>query len=348
MPTPVTVAVFISYMCQDVLTDFLTTLGLKMTSIDFPEKISAIVFGYHNVGVRCLSVLISAGIDVRLVVTHEDDAKENIWFDSISSLARQHSIRVICPENPNKQEVIRELQESSPDIIFSFYYRKILKPEILALPRLGSYNMHGSLLPKYRGRAPVNWAIIHGETDTGTTLHQMVAKADAGAIVDRMAVPILCNDTSRNVFDKVVVAAEIVMVRALPGLLSGRAKLQEMNIQDGSYFSGRTEEDGRINVWQSARQIHDLVRAVSRPYPGAFVDLKQGRLKIWKTIVSDTTSEGLPALFLVDGQMTLRAGDGACLRVLESDLNGTAMKDLQASLGTHHIMLDRSNTNPFE
>ncbi|KAH8743270.1 formyl transferase, partial [Hyaloscypha sp. PMI_1271] len=179
---------------------------------------------------------------------------------------------------------------------------------------------------------PVNWAVLHGETQTGATLHAMVPKADAGAIVDQMAVPILQNDTSKDVFDKVLVASELVLHRSVPLLLAGTAKHTAMDLSQGSYFSGRSAEDGRINWGQSALQIHNLVRAVTHPYPGAFAETVKGRLVLWRTMICDELkemSEG-PALFMSNGKMYLRAGDGGVLRVLEVEVDGetvTAIED---------------------
>ena len=108
------------------------------------------------------------------------------------------------------------MREAAPDFLFSFYYRRMLPPALLALARRGAYNMHGSLLPKYRGRVPVNWAILLGETETGATLHEMVEKPDAGRIVDQKAVPIGPDDQALEVFRKVTGAAEAVLRRSLP------------------------------------------------------------------------------------------------------------------------------------
>src|SRR5512146_1001898 len=150
---------------------------------------SAVVFAYHNVGVRCLSVLLAQGLEVKLVVTHQDRPGENIWFDSVEALARKHALPVITPENANEPSLLARIRALQPDFLFSFYYRNMLAPELLAAARRGAYNMHGSLLPKYRGRVPVNWAVIMGETETGATLHYMTEKPDNGDIVAQQAVP---------------------------------------------------------------------------------------------------------------------------------------------------------------
>jgi methionyl-tRNA formyltransferase len=225
----------------------------------------AIVFAYHNVGVRCLSVLLAHGVDVALVVTHKDNPKENIWFESVAALANLHGIPVITPEDPNAEEVIAQIRALQPDFFFSFYYREMLKKALLDIPTRGALNMHGSLLPKYRGRVPVNWAIIRGETETGSTLHYMTEKPDNGDIVAQQAVPILLNDTALQVFQKVTVAAEMALNSVLPTLLAGTAKAEKQDLSKGAYFGGRKAEDGVIDWSQSAQDIHNLVRAVAPP-----------------------------------------------------------------------------------
>ena len=236
---------------------------------------SAVVFAYHNVGVRCLSVLLAAGVDVRLVVTHEDNPGETIWFASVRRLCEENDIPVITPADPNTPEVEARVAALGADFLFSFYYRHMLHAPLLGAVRRGAYNLHGSLLPKYRGRVPVNWAVLKGERETGATLHQMNVKPDNGAIVDQFAVPILPDDSAHDVFLKVTVAAEICLARSLPQLITGNAPHRPQDLAQGAYFGGRRAEDGRIDWRQNARQIHNLVRAVSRPYPGAFSDFPQ-------------------------------------------------------------------------
>jgi len=154
---------------------------------------NAVVFAYHDVGVRCLKVLLARGVRVSLVVTHEDNPNENIWFASVAETCREYGITFVTPEDPNSAKLLSQVQAAKPDFIFSFYYRHMLPVSLLNEARYGAYNMHGSLLPKYRGRVPINWAVLHGETETGATLHEMAAKPDAGAIVAQTAVPIQLN-----------------------------------------------------------------------------------------------------------------------------------------------------------
>ena len=231
---------------------------------------TAIVFAYHDVGVRCLKVLLAQGVHVSLVVTHRDNPAENIWFASVAALARMHDIPTITPDDPNLAATVKAVTALRPDFLFSFYYRHMIGAPLLAAATRGALNVHGSLLPKYRGRVPVNWAVINGEHETGATLHYMIEKPDAGDIVDRQSVPILPDDTAVEVFRKVTVAAEIVLHRALPLLIAGSAPRLKQDLTQGSYFGGRKPEDGCIDWNCSAQRVHDLVRGVAPPYPGAF------------------------------------------------------------------------------
>jgi methionyl-tRNA formyltransferase len=291
----------------------------------------AVVFAYHNVGVRCLKVLLAHGVDVALVVTHTDDPGERIWFDSVATTAADYDIPTIAPENPNAPEELQRLRDLTPDFLFSFYYRRMLMPELLAIAPRGALNMHGSLLPKYRGRVPINWAIIHGETETGATLHYMVAKPDSGDIVDQTAVPILLDDTAREVLDKVTVAAEMTLHRALPALITGNAPRIAQSLRQGSYFSGRKPEDGRIDWTGSAMGVHNLVRAVAPPYPGAFTTVAGQPARILRTRVIAANAIRIPEPFLelVDGRLIARCAGGGALQVLTLEIAGEIVSPAQ-------------------
>lgn len=240
-----------------------------------------IVFGYHDVGYECLDVLIQRGSRPLAVFTHRDNPQEHIWFKSVAALARRHQIPVHTPDNVNTLEWITRLREMQPGILFSFYYRNLICQEILDIPRLGAFNMHGSLLPRYRGRVPINWAVLNGETRTGATLHYMVKRADAGDIVDQEAVPIELRDTAQDVFIKVTRAARVVLERNLDAIKLNCAPRRPQDESQASYFGGRGPEDGRIDWRQEAPRIFNLIRAVTHPYPGAFTDVDGQRFFAW-------------------------------------------------------------------
>jgi methionyl-tRNA formyltransferase len=282
---------------------------------------SAIVFAYHDVGVRCLQVLIDAGINIPLVVSHTDAPGEIIWFRSVAALAAEHGLHCVTPQDPHTDALLAEARACHPDFLFSFYYRHMLRQAWLDVPTRGAFNMHGSMLPEYRGRAPVNWAILHGARQSGATLHRMNVKPDNGAIVDQCAVPILGDDNVLDVFTKVTVAAEIVMARALPALVDGSAREVPQDLSRGRYFGGRRPEDGRISGGASADEIHNMVRALAPPYPGAFLEIEGERLIVERTLRS-TTLPSAPGtglrLWADQDLLWLVSVDGSALHLLSA------------------------------
>ncbi|WP_114653606.1 formyltransferase [Polynucleobacter necessarius] len=280
----------------------------------------AVVFAYHDVGVNCLKTLINAGIQIDLVVTHQDDPNENVWFGSVAKLCEEQQIPYITPNANQLMDLVPQIQKLAPDYLFSFYYRHIIPAELLACAKIGALNMHGSLLPKYRGRAPVNWAILHGETETGATLHIMEAKPDAGDIVGQSAVPIGPNETATEVFAKVSQAAVTVMNQTLPELVQGRIPKKPNNLAQGSYFGGRKPADGQILWHQTAQQIHNLVRAVAPPYPGAFTDWQGQRRIVARTSLKGPFPRQLdlqaPGIQVVDNQVFGVCGDQRAVAIL--------------------------------
>lgn len=246
-----------------------------------PVHHKIVVCAYHNVGYRCLEELLRQGADVAMVFTHEDSPTEEIWFSSVRELAEKHHIPWRTTDI-NTPENIALLSEIAPGFIFSFYYRNMIGQAVLDIPRNGALNLHGSLLPRYRGRVPVNWAIINGESETGATLHYMVEKPDAGDMVDQEKVPILFTDTALDLFNKVTDAAVKVIGRSWPLLLAGTDRRIPLDLATGSYFGGRKPADGLIDWTNSAERIYNLVRGVTHPYPGAFTFLDNRKVIIWR------------------------------------------------------------------
>ncbi|MEX3548003.1 MAG: formyltransferase [Burkholderia sp.] len=288
------------------------------------KKPRAVVFAYHNVGVRCLQVLFARGVEVAMVVTHEDSQSENIWFGSVASVAHEHGIPVITPADPAGAELREAVAAAQADFIFSFYYRHMLPVTLLALAARGAYNMHGSLLPKYRGRVPTNWAVLRGETETGATLHELADKPDAGAILGQTAVPILPDDTAAQVFDKVTVAAEQTLWRVLPALLAGEAPHLPNDLSQGSYFGGRKPEDGRLDWSRPAAEVYNLIRAVAPPYPGAFTNLygrhlvvASARLAAPGSPVAQAARDLPPGLHVSNNALFGVCGDSRAVSILE-------------------------------
>ncbi len=240
-----------------------------------------VFFGYSEVGHDCLELLVSRGDNVVALVTHEDNPHEKIWFKTPALVARANNIPVFTPAKVNSVESMECIAVMAPDLIISVYYRNMISMQILGLPKLGAFNLHGSLLPKYRGRAPINWAVLHGEPRIGMTLHRMVKRADAGAIVAQEGVDLDPRDTAEQAFRKVQPCARRVLAGAIDALLSGTAIETPQDESQSTYFGGRTPEDGRVYWKHRSREIFNLIRAVTDPYPGAFIEVNGSRLMLW-------------------------------------------------------------------
>jgi methionyl-tRNA formyltransferase len=298
-----------------------------------------VVFAYSNVGDRCLRLLHARGVEVALVVTHRDTPGETLWFRRVADTATELSLPTVLVEDLSAAELEQAVRQARPDVIFSFYFRSMIPTALLALAPLGAFNMHGSLLPHFRGRAPTNWAVLKGATETGATLHEMVAQPDAGFIVDQSAVPILPDDTAAQVFDKVTVAAEQVLWRSLVAIEAGRPPRLPNDLAAGSYCSSRRPEDGRIDWSQPAADVYNLIRAVAPPYPGAFTEINGQRLIVAAArrlvaAAAPPTAGLTPGLHAVDGHIIALCGDGGVIAVQRllagaHDVDATFLNSLQ-------------------
>lgn len=275
--------------------------------MDLINKRRIVSCAYHNVGYHCLEELLRQGAKIELVFSHKDSPSEEIWYKSVQSLAEENRIPCILTD-VNLPEHVALLKEISPDFIFSFYYRSILKKEILEIPRFGALNMHGSYLPRYRGRAPVNWAVINGETETGATLHYMVEKPDAGDIVDHEKTTIAYTDTALDVFNKVTDAAVRIISRTYPLLVEGKASRIPVDLAKGSYFGARRPDDGLIRWEKRAVELYNLIRGVTHPYPGAFTCLDGKKVWIWKAWPVE--GRGSPGEVIEEQPLLVGTGEG--------------------------------------
>ena len=267
-----------------------------------------IFLGYHNIGHACLEVLIDlcrhCGDEIVAVVTHADDPRENLWFASVKDLAFETYLPVYQPRDPNAPEFVDVMRRLKADFLFSCYYRHLLKQPLLALPGRGALNLHGSLLPRYRGRCPVNWVLINGETETGVTLHYMEEKPDKGDIVGQKRVAITPEDTALTLFARMTAATGALLQEAYPLLRAGQAPRLPQDQGRASYFGGRRPEDGLISWDKDAIAVYNLVRAVTHPYPGAFTFFKGQKLFIWGGKPQADPKEASPGIPRTPGLVT--------------------------------------------
>ncbi|NHB91275.1 bifunctional UDP-4-amino-4-deoxy-L-arabinose formyltransferase/UDP-glucuronic acid oxidase ArnA [Photorhabdus cinerea] len=271
----------------------------------------AIIFAYHDIGCVGINALVKAGFDIQAVFTHTDDPTENHFFSSVARLSADLELPVFAPENVNHPLWIERIRELKPDVIFSFYYRNMLSEDILSLASSGAFNLHGSLLPKYRGRAPINWAILNGETETGVTLHKMVLKPDAGDIIAQHKVAITETDTSLVLHGKIREAAGKLLDKVLPQIKSGTYISTPQDQSQATYFGRRTAADGEIDWGKSATEINNLVRAVAEPYPGAFTFLGERKITIWRASPLDEAHNKQPGTVLSVDPLVIACGKGA-------------------------------------
>ncbi len=280
----------------------------------------AAVFAYHEMGYVCLEEVLASGMEVACLFTHKDDPGEEIWFRRPVELARKHAIPVYEPQSLRDPTWTNLLKTISPEYIFSFYYRYMIPQAILDAARIAPLNLHGSLLPKYRGRCPVNWVLIGGETKSGVTLHVMEAQPDAGDIVAQGEVEITLDDTAHTLFMKLASAASGLMKEILPQLLS-RNFPRVAQTGTSSYFGGRRPEDGLIDWSTDALTVYNLIRAVTHPYPGAFTFMDGKKLFIWRAHPLEIEHEKPDGAFIsVDPPVVAARRDA--LRLISMQLDG--------------------------
>jgi methionyl-tRNA formyltransferase len=292
------------------------------------EKARCVVFAYHEVGYSCMSELLELGAPIAALFTHADDPAEEIWWRPCSELARQHAIAVFVTHSFDQAWRAR-IAAMQPSILYSFFYRNLLPQQLLNIAPLGSFNLHTSLLPKYRGRSPVNWMIINGEREAGVTLHHMAARADAGDIVAQRAIEIAADDTALTLYRRLVPLGASIIREYHPRIVAGLAPRRVQDLSAGSYFGRRRPEDGRIDWNWPARRIFNLVRGVTHPYPGAFCFIGGRKLTVWEARVANDRGEwaesGHIIRFLGD-TVEVAAGEGS-LQIMRGQLEGEAEAD---------------------
>ena len=242
----------------------------------------ALILAYSNIGCVGIKALLKHGFEIAMVLTHKDDPQEKIWFDSVAELAAEHNIPVFAPMNINHPLWVEKIKGEKPDILFSFYYRQILQRDILDIPKSGCLNLHGSLLPKYRGRVPINWVLVNGERETGVTLHDMTPRPDDGDIVAQERIAISDDDTALTLHRKTALAAERLLDGILPRILDGTAPRIPQDHRQATYFGGRRPSDGEIDWFKTAQEVRNLVRAVTKPFPGAFSFIGERKCFFWE------------------------------------------------------------------
>ncbi|EJF2533251.1 bifunctional UDP-4-amino-4-deoxy-L-arabinose formyltransferase/UDP-glucuronic acid oxidase ArnA [Salmonella enterica] len=271
----------------------------------------AVIFAYHDMGCQGVQAVLDAGYEIAAIFTHADNPAENTFFGSVSRLAAGLGIPVYAPDNVNHPIWIDRIAELAPDIIFSFYYRNLLSEEILQLAPTGAFNLHDSLLPEYRGCAPLNWVLVNGESETGVTLHRMVKRADAGEIVASQRVAIAQDDVAITLHHKLCQAARQLLGSILPTMKCGDIPSVPQRESDATYYGHRRPEDGLIDWHKPVSTVHNLVRAVAAPWPGAFSYSGSQKFTIWSSRICPDAQGALPGSVISVSPLRVACADGA-------------------------------------
>jgi methionyl-tRNA formyltransferase len=241
--------------------------------------LKVLFLGYSQLGYRAVKLLAELGCSAAAVVTHRDDPAERRWYRTPAEAAGELGLPLHYADDlaaaPGGIGAFAE--GLAPDLVLSVFYRDLLPAPVLAAARLAALNLHPSLLPAYRGRAPINWVLVRGETQTGVTLHHMIGRADAGDVVGQRGIAIAPRETALSLYRKVEEEGVGLLAEMLPRVAAGNAPRLPQDGSRASTFGRRRPEDGRIDwAWPAAR-IDCLVRAVAPPWPGAFADVEGRR-----------------------------------------------------------------------
>lgn len=297
-----------------------------------------IFMGTPEFAVASLQALIDSEHDVIAVVAQPDKPKgrgRNLAPPPTKILAEQHNIAVLQPEKIRTEEFLSQLQDFSPDLICVTAYGKILPKSILDLPRHGCINVHASLLPKYRGAAPINWSIVKGETETGVTTMLMDEGMDTGDMLLKKAIRIEDEDDAGSLSEKLSQLGGSLLLETISQLQEGKLTPVKQDESEATYAPMLKKSDGEIDWGKPAQEIWNLIRGMN-PWPGTFTKLENKSLKIYKSKLAD--GQGSPGEVLDSDPGTLRVSTGeGTLEILELQVEGSKRMDTKSFLAGRKI-----------
>lgn len=299
-----------------------------------------IFMGTPDFAVYSLKALLTKH-EVLAVVTQPDKPKgrgKKMVFTPVKEFALEAGLTVYQPERAREAEFVSLLESLRPDVIAVTAYGQILPESILNIPPMGCINVHGSLLPKYRGAAPMQWAVIDGERVTGITTMFMAKGMDTGDMLLKTEVEIASSDTFSQVHDKMAFAGADLLLETLDALAAGTARRTPQKNEDATYAPMLTKETGHIDWSKKGREIMNLMRGLD-PSPGAFAIVEEEPLKLFRAEEShETFGEGQPGevVQVTKKTFTVRCGDGA-LTILELQARGGKRMTTDAYLRGHEI-----------
>jgi len=294
--------------------------------------------GTPGFAVPSLNALIESEDEVVGVVTKTDKPQgrgQRIESPPIKILSQQYGIPILQPEKLKTEEFFNELKSFNPDLICVTAYGKILPKNILELPPRGGINVHASLLPKYRGAAPINWAIINGEKNTGITTMLMDEGMDTGDILLQHEIPIDEEDTGETLSERLSHIGAELLIQTIKLLKENKLSPIPQDHSKATYASMLKKEDGLIDWSKSAQEIRNSIRG-TLPWPGAYTFLEGKNLKIYRAIVS--LGQGKPGLVIISTRGTLRVATGAgAIDIHELQIEGGKRLPIEAFLSGRKI-----------
>ncbi len=282
-------------------------------------------------GYAVLKKLIDVKASIAGILCLVEDPHEEQFHPRVSEIAKKYNIPIFYSSDTSSAEYATVIKKINPDIAFAIGWRYLISKEAYSLPPKGTLIVHDSLLPTYRGFAPMNWAIINGETKTGVTLFHIADGVDSGPIVDQMATDIHLTDTAKTVDEKIITLYEEIITRNLTALENGTAKSTAQDEAAATYTCKRTPEDGEINWQASALQIHNLIRALTHPFPGAYTTLRGKKVQIWGSEIpalSMNYAGNIPGRIIGkrNGKIEVLTGNGI-IQITKMQFAGEAEKD---------------------
>lgn len=278
-----------------------------------PSGLGIVFVGCVTEGFRSLEHLLRRRERVLCIFTLRDDlAAKTSGAMRFDEVAERHGIPLVKVRNINDPEPVERIRALAPDLVLVIGWTQLVKAEILRIPRHGCIGFHASLLPQYRGRAPINWALINGESRTGNTMMLLEEGVDDGDILAQREIPIGFEDTCATLYEKVAETEFDMLDEVLPSIRAGRMPRRKQDPSRVSVMPKRRPEDGLIDWGRPARRLYDWVRALTHPYPGAFTHLGGHKVFVWKATLAEAGEVALRPgeLALVDGALVVGTGEG--------------------------------------
>ena len=303
-----------------------------------------VFMGTPDFAVGTLEALIAEGHEIRAVVTQPDKPKgrgKTLMPTPVKEVALKHEIPVLQPVKVREPEFVEQLRTMEPDVIVVAAFGQIISRDLLELPKYGCINVHASLLPAYRGAAPIQWAVINGDRESGVTIMRMNEGLDTGDMIDKVEVPLAEDETGGSLFEKLSHAGARLCVKVLEDLESGRAVCTPQPEESTTAYAAMiTKKMGEICWQRPAEEIEQLIRGLN-PWPSAYTYLDNKSLKLWKATVEKAEEETENA---VSGQVIRADKNGLCictgdgiLNVLELQLEGKKRMETAAFLRGYSI-----------